>query len=375
MSIDSVSINNNIRGLRQSFTRDEYVSPEVFDHEMQEIFAKRWNFVGRAEQLNHVGDRLVVEVGNESILIVRNREGELRAYYNVCQHRGSQLCDKSGSGFGAAITCPYHSWSYSLEGKLVSAIHHDKESFDRDGISLTPVRVDEWQGNMFVCLSDDEEALHEWLEGLYSKPFDLDKFEIGKLKVAYTTVDEAKANWKVLVENYCECLHCSVVHPEFCEIVPVYGKGFNFENDRFDNGVSLAPGMTAVSFKQNEGLPTIATMDDLDNYSVFGAYVYPNMLIDVNPTLVAVTSYIPRSPNHTTVITTYLFPAEVIGNPVMDIMPAVEFNDLVNHQDIDVSERVQRGVASKSFKRAYHSEMEKYAQRFVKQYRQDITNI
>ena len=290
MSINSVSISNNIQGLRQSFTRDEYVSPAIFAHEMEEIFAKRWNFVGRAEQLNHVGDRLVVEVGNESILIVRNREGELRAYYNVCQHRGSQLCDKSGSGFGAAITCPYHSWSYSLEGKLVSAIHHDKESFDRDGISLTPVRVDEWQGNMFVCLNEDEESLHDWLKDLYSMPFDLDKFEIGKLKVAYTTVDEAKANWKVLVENYCECLHCSVVHPEFCELVPIYGKGFNFQNDRFDNGVSLAPGMTAVSFKQNEGLPLIATMDDLDHYSVFGAYVYPNMLIDINPTLVAVTS-------------------------------------------------------------------------------------
>jgi phenylpropionate dioxygenase-like ring-hydroxylating dioxygenase large terminal subunit len=115
-------------------------------------------------------------------------------------------------------------------------------------------------------------------------------------------------------------------------------------------------------------------MDDLDDYSVFGAYVYPNMLIDVNPTLVAVTAYIPRSPTHTTIITSYLFPAEVIDNPAMDIMPAVEFNDLVNHQDIGVSERVQRGVASKSFKRAYHSEMEKYAQRFVKQYRQDITN-
>jgi hypothetical protein len=166
-----------------------------------------------------------------------------------------------------------------------------------------------------------------------------------------------------------------VVHPEFCELVPIYGKGFNFQNDRFDNGVNLAPGMTAVSFKQNEGLPLIASMDDLENYSVFGAYVYPNMLIDVNPTLVAITTYIPRSPTHTTIITTYLFPAEVIDNPAMDIMPAVEFNDLVNHQDIGVSERVQRGVASKSFKRAYHSEMEKYAQRFVKQYRQDITNI
>ena len=164
------------------------------------------------------------------------------------------------------------------------------------------------------------------------------------------------------------------MHPEFCEIVPVYGKGFNYQTDRFDKGVSLAPGMTAVSFAQNQDLPLIASMDDMDDYSVFGAYVYPNMLIDINPTLVALTTYIPRSPTHTTIITNYLFPAEVVANPPVDLMPTIEFNDLVNHQDIDVSERVQRGVASKSFVRAYHSDMEKYAQRFVKQYRQDITN-
>ena len=368
------TLNTNIRGLSPSFSRAEYVSTEVYEREMEEIFAKRWNFVGRADQITHVGDRLVVDVGNESILIVLNREGELRAYYNVCQHRGSQLCDKTGSGFGAAITCPYHSWSYSLDGNLIGAIHHEKESFDRDNISLTSVRISEWQGNLFVCLNDEEPPLHTWLEGLYAQPFDLDRFLIGTLKTVYTTVDEAKANWKVLVENYSECLHCSVVHPEFCDLVPVYKAGLNWQSDRPDKGVSLAPGKTAVSFAQNENLPLIASMEDLDDYSVFGAYVYPNMLIDVNPTVVAVTMYIPRSPNHTTVITTYLFPAEVIGDPAMDIMPGIEFNNLVNHQDIAVSERVQRGVASKSFTRAYHSEMEDYAQLFVKQYRQDISN-
>ena len=183
--------------------------------------------------------------------------------------------------------------------------------------------------------------------------------------------DEVQANWKVLVENYSECLHCSVVHPELCETVPVYKTGKTTQDERPDWGASLAEGKTAISFAQDENLPLIASMDDMDDYSVFGSYVYPNMLIDVMPTCVAVSTYIPRSATHTTVITDYLFPAEVAINPPVDLKPTLDFNELVNQQDFAVSERVQRGVASKAFRQAYHTEMEKYAQRFVKQYRED----
>lgn len=362
---------SNIQGLRTSFTRDEYNSPEIFNIEMRKIYEHSWCYVGRADQVDHIGDRLVTNIGNESILIVRNRDNQFRAYFNVCQHRGSQLCDSSGSGYGAAITCPYHAWSYSLDGKLVSTIHHEKESFDRECISLTPVKIDVWQGLLFVNLDSAAEPLLSWLEKLYSKPRDLEKFEFGSLKSVHTSVDEVQANWKVLVENYSECLHCSVVHPELCETVPVYKTGRTTQDERSDWGASLAEGKTALSFAQNEQLPLIASMDDLDDYSVFGAYIYPNMLIDVMPTCVAVSIYIPRSPTQTTVITDYLFPAEVANNSTVDLTPTLDFNDLVNKQDFAVSERVQRGVASQSFVQAFHTDMEKYAQRFVKQYRSD----
>lgn len=362
---------SNIQGLRASFTRDEYTASAVFEKEMREVFAANWCHVGQSYQLSHIGDRLVAQIGDESILIVRNKEGELRAFYNVCQHRGSQLCDESGSGYGGAISCPYHAWTYSLNGKLVSAIHHDQESFDRECIALKQVRVDEWQGNLFVNLNEQAIPLIEWLESLYSRPRDLEKFEMGSLKTVLTTIDEAQANWKVLVENYSECLHCSTVHPELCDLVPVYKTGKTTQDDRPDWGASLAVGKTAIAFSQDEALPLLASMVDMDDYSVFGAYVYPNMLIDVMPTCVAISTYIPRSASHTTVVTNYLFPVEVADNPSFDLGPTLSFNDLVNKQDIAVSERVQRGVASQSFTQAYHTEMEKYAQRFVKQYRQD----
>ena len=360
---------SDIRGLRTSFTRDEYVSEGHFAVEMERIFSSSWCFAGLSQELSHVGDRLVVDVGNESILIVRNKAGELQAYYNVCQHRGSQLCDESGSGYGAAITCPYHAWSYSLDGNLVSAIHHEKEDFDRDCISLSRVRVGEWHGCIFVSLADDGPSLEDHLAGLYSAPKDLERFDIGSLVRAHHTVDEAQCNWKVLVENYSECLHCSVVHPEFCDLVPVYKTGRTIDADRDDWAARLKIGASAISFDSTSTLPLISGMTEP---LVYGAFVYPNMLIDVMPTCVALTRYVPRSSGYTTVHTDYLFPREVVEDSSVDLGPTLSFNDLVNEQDIAVSERVQRGVQSKSFVRAHHTSMEKYAQQFVKRYRADI---
>ena len=361
-----------INGLSESFSRDEYNSPEIFNREMQNIYSMNWCFAGISEELSKIGDRLVVDIGNENILILRNRENQLRAYYNVCQHRGSQLCDASGSGFGAAITCPYHAWSYSADGALIATPLHERDSIDRSTLGLKPVKVDEWQGAIFVSLDENSPPLTTWLNDHYSRPLELEKFKLSTLKNARTTVDEVDANWKVLAENYSECLHCAVVHPELVDLVPVYKTGKTIEEDRADWGASLKPGATSLSFKKDENLPVLPAMDDLDEYSVFGAYVYPNMLIDISPTVAVLSRYVPRSPTHTTIYTYYLFPKEVVDNPEFDLEPTISFSDLVNQQDISVCVRVQRGVASRSFTNAFHTKMERYCKQFVRRYRAEI---
>lgn len=363
---------NQIEGLSESFTREEYNSPEIFALEMQKIYGTNWCFAGRSDQLAQIGDRLVVEVGNESILILRNRESQLRAYYNVCRHRGSQLCDASGSGFGAAITCPYHAWSYSLEGALVATPLHEKDSIDREALNLKSVQVDQWQGCIFVSLDPNAMPLLEWLDSHYSRPRELEKFEMHSLINARTTVDEVQANWKVLAENYSECLHCAVVHPELVDLVPVYKTGRTIQADRQDWGASLAPGKTSLSHDQNETLDLLPAMEDLDDYSVFGAFVYPNMLIDISPTVAVLTRYVPRSPTHTTIYTDYLFPKSVVDDKSLDLEPTISFSDMVNRQDIAVCERVQRGVSSKSFVRAYHTKIERYCHQLIRRYRAEI---
>ncbi len=363
---------NQIEGLSESFTREEYNSQEIFNNEMQKIYGTNWCFAGLGESLNKIGDRLVVDIGSESILILKNRDGELRAFYNVCQHRGSQLCDASGSGFGAAITCPYHSWSYSVEGALVATPLHEKDSIDRETLHLKSVQVDQWQGCIFISLDPNAKPLLEWLDAHYSRPRELEKFELNSLANARTTIDEVSANWKVLAENYSECLHCAVVHPELVDLVPIYKTGKTIQPDREDWGASLAQGKTSLSYNQNESMALLPAMEELDEYSVFGAFVYPNMLIDISPTVAVLTRYVPRSPTHTTIFTYYLFPKSVVDDKSLDLEPTISFSDMVNRQDIAVCERVQRGVASRSFIRAYHTKMERYCHQLIRRYRSEI---
>ncbi|NBY61044.1 MAG: Rieske (2Fe-2S) protein [Actinobacteria bacterium] len=201
-----------VSGLSESFNRDEYNSPEIFALEMQKIYGTNWCFAGLSEELTKIGDRLVVDIGNESVLVLRNRENQLRAFYNVCQHRGSQLCDASGSGFGAAITCPYHAWSYSVEGALVATPLHEKDSIDRSTLGLKQVKVDEWQGAIFISLDPNAEPLTKWLDDHYSRPRELEKFDLANLKNARTTIDEVEANWKVwpkTTANACTVASCT----------------------------------------------------------------------------------------------------------------------------------------------------------------------
>ena len=358
-----------VDGLHESFNREEYTSPAVFEVEMQKVHGTNWCFAGLSAELSKIGDRLVAEIGKESILVLRNRDNQLRAFYNVCQHRGSQLCDASGSGFGAAITCPYHSWSYSVDGALVATPLHERNSIDRVTLGLKPVKVDEWQGMVFVALNANAPSFALWLDEQYMNPHALDKFNIADLKHVLTTVDEVEANWKVLAENYSECLHCAVVHQDLVNLIPIYKTGNTLQADRLDGGVNLLPGATALSFNKNDNLPLLPGMSDC---SVFGVYVYPNALIDVSPTFVALTRYVPRSVTRTAIHSYYLFPKEVVDNPEFDLEPTIKFSGQVNQEDISVCVRVQRGVASRSFTRAYHTSMEPSCQDLVRRYRSDM---
>ncbi len=211
--------------MKPTLRGEDYRSPAIYDADLESVFHRRWCYVGRSERLAHVGDRLVIDVGAESVLVLRNRDGDPQAYYNVCRHRGSQLCDASGSGFGAAITCPYHAWSYSLDGELVGTPNVAKEELDRMAFPLHRVAVESWQGMLFVSLATDPPPLVDWLAEHSDEILSFERLQLDRLRLGRLETSTVAANWKILVENYAECLHCPQIHPELVEIIPLHQQG------------------------------------------------------------------------------------------------------------------------------------------------------
>ena len=179
-----------------------FVSPKVFEDEQEEIFSKHWVLVGHQSEISETGDHFVRTVAGESLIVVREKNNGVRGFYNVCRHRGTRLCEEE-RGHAAAIQCPYHAWTYGLDGRLIGAPHMDEvRGFDRDEYSLYPVKVGVWEGFIFVNLSNDAMALDEWLAPFAGKFSD---WNLSQLRSAKRVEYEVKANWKLMFENYAEC--------------------------------------------------------------------------------------------------------------------------------------------------------------------------
>jgi Rieske 2Fe-2S family protein len=346
----------------------DYHAPDVFRLEQERIFHRVWCYVGREEQVAEPGACLALDVAGESVLVVRGRDGGLHSHYNVCRHRGSRLCDEGLHQLKGAIKCPYHAWSYAHDGTLIGTPNVAPDEIDRSEFSLWPIAVDVWDGFLFVSLADDPEPLGEWLVRQHDPAQRFGRFQLGALRTAHRTVVEVPANWKIIVENYNECLHCPTVHPELVAIVPTYRTGSVVDPSRDDGGVALGEGMTTFSHTGRSPLPLLEGMDPVAANSYFGGVVFPNMFIDVTGTSAIATTLQPRGPAHTTVVTEYLFTPEAIAQPDFDPGEIVAFSELVAAQDYAVCERVQQGISSKAFTRGVYAAKDDLLHEFNERY-------
>jgi Rieske 2Fe-2S family protein len=353
--------------VRRSLSGRDYSAPEVFELDRERIFYRHWFYVGREEVLSNAGDFIVADVAGESIVLVRGTDDVLRGFYNVCRHRGSRLCDDAGHLRGA-IKCPYHAWAYSFDGRLIGTPMVGKDEIDRDSLGLWPVALDTWAGFVFVSLADAPSPLRDALGDQEDEPLSFERFRLDELRLAHRTVTDVEANWKILVENYNECLHCPTVHPELVAVVPTYRKGLVTENGRTDGGVAIANGGTSFTRSGHSSLPVMPGLDDEQATSIYAALIFPNMFLDVSGTSTVSTRLEPRSAERTTVITEYLFRPEVIDDPSFDPTEIVEFTELVAHQDYAVCERVQKGVRSRAFTHGVYPEKDELPYAFDRRY-------
>jgi len=328
----------------------DYYAPEIFELEKQRIFFRCWFCIGREERLANPGDFLTEEIAGESVIATRTREGELRAFYNVCSHRGTRICERRSGHVGRQFVCPYHAWSYGLDGRLLKTPNvRDEDSIDRDKHGLKPVAIDCWEGMMFVNLAENPRPL---LDQIRIEPGDLlsyARYRVGELRVGHRVEYEVRANWKIIHDNFNECLHCPSVHPGLVKVVPIYRRGQVFDDERHDGGVSLGEGMNAFTETGRTALPELPGLSEIDRNSYYGYSTLPNVLMNLLSTGVMSYTLYPRSVDHTTVVSEYLYRPEVIASEGFDCSDMVKFLDQVSVEDWAVCEKVQQGVRSRGY--------------------------
>lgn len=235
-----------------ALTREYYVSPEIFEKEVQRIFFKQWIYVGHVSQIPNAGDYFLHSFANESLIIVRESAETIRAHFNVCRHRGSQLA-KADNGNVKLIVCPYHQWSYELDGRLRRApMMPDGDCIDYGRLHLNPAAVEVWAGLIFVHL--DPQPRQTLQEAVGLPPEGLLKLEPENIKEIRRDRLVISANWKTLLENYLECYHCAASHPELgvaFDIQSSYDQTAGWAGTCFLGGEPLRKGMTTVSMTGN----------------------------------------------------------------------------------------------------------------------------
>ena len=355
-------------GLEASLPSSWYRSAEVFALEKERIFCREWLNVAREEELAGPGAFRLLDVLGESILLVRNRESQLRAFYNVCRHRGARLCREPAAGAGqpllaggvagGRISCPYHQWTYDLDGRLIAAPYLTGEAdFDKTQFNLYPVGVACWGGFVFVNLTPANAApLARQIAGI---PERLARYPLSELRIGHTIRYEVAANWKVLCENYNECYHCGGVHPELCALVPAFRERGGAALDWL-RGIPHRAGAYTFTKSGTTRRRAFPTLNEDERVRHKGELLYPNLFISLACDHVAVFILQPRSATHTTITCHFLFEQFELAKPDFDASDATEFWDLVNRQDWVICEAVQQGISARVHERGYYAPMEDF---------------
>ena len=351
--------------LTPTLTSADYCSPAVFDVERRRIFHAGWMYVCHADGLP-AGTKRVFDLAGESVIVTRDADGGVHAFANVCRHRGAQLCDPAmTSATKGSIRCQYHAWTYGLDGALLATPRVD-DDFDRGGYGLWRYHAEAWNGMVFVSLAADPVPLDAWLTAHTPTLPVFAHLPVADYRIGARTETVVGANWKIIVENYAECLHCAVVHPELADLIPLYKTGNVVAPEDPAAPVRFADGSTAFTSTGRSTLTVLPGLDGAPEYD--GAAVFPNLFFDLTPTVLALTAIFPTSPTRSVVVGEYLFAADDVGRPDFDPGPEVAFNELVGAQDYVVCELVQRGVASSAFTHGALTRKDEYVRAFAERY-------
>jgi phenylpropionate dioxygenase-like ring-hydroxylating dioxygenase large terminal subunit len=401
----------------KSLLQRYFISPEVFAEEQKKIFSAQWVLVGHQSGIAQPGDYFISEVADESLVVVRDKHEAIHGFYNVCRHRGSRLIESRNGQLSAAIQCPYHAWTYGLDGRLIGAPHMgDVSDFNKADYSLHPVNVAIWEGFIFVNLAEagpltsscisaisrsarplprgdtghvavpdssilshshfcaltgasrpslpagekrerrnegEFVSLEKWFAPLKGK---FSHWNMSILQPAKRIEYDVRANWKLMLQNYSECYHCPGVHPQLQKVSPYDSAENDLREGPFLGGfMKINPGKSLTM----SGNACAAFVGDIENLQqVFYYSIFPNMLLSLHPEYVMVHQLWPQSPDRTLIVCDWLFHPDAFGRKDFKPEDAIEFWDVTNRQDWHVCELSQQGISSRAYEPGPYSARE-----------------
>lgn len=350
-----------LQEVRQSLPADWYYDPDHYRLELEKIWYRDWICVGHEHALSRPGDFFTSTIGDQNIIVTRSTQGEVRAWYNTCVHRGSVLCQHTSGRFrNGRIVCPYHTWTYSVDGELLATPGKlETDDFDRSDYRLLGVHVDTWRGFIFVNLSD--EPVDSLIDALGGETEYVANWPLESLRPVHQVTHRINCNWKIYWENYSECYHCPRVHPELCKIMPVYKKAVFDDADlpdwqpRYEGDKGYGRVADDATTWSMDGKTTLPLFDGLTDEEIDGGNMFmsvvANFIIVAHPDYVRSVRIVPQGPESIDLVIDWLLPESAGDVDKATIEQITALPMLVITQDGDACELNQQGLRSNRFKR------------------------
>ena len=399
----SKNLKNLVNSQKPGYTLDQcfYTDPDIFQLDLDTFFLNHWIFIGHVSRIPNIGDYFLFKTGNESIILIRGNDNEIYAHHNVCRHRGSRVCLEE-SGNKKLLVCPYHAWSYNIDGSLRSA-RLMPEDFDPKKWSLQKCNLKIFEGLIFINFSDSPDSFDEFIKP--TKPF-IELHGLKNAKIAHREIYPTFGNWKLTLDNFHECYHCQPAHPEYCSIhdadyILSYGGGsqsslesntFNKRLDQWNEKVKklghltgeyydkefsqysrsaertpLSQGKLSETRDGKPAAPLMGKFKERDGgYTSVGPSPF-NSLIMCND-FATLFIFVPKGPTETHVELMWLVHKDAVEGRDYNLSNMVWMWDKTTIEDKKIIENNQKGVLSKKYKPGPLSQMERSLDRFKKWY-------
>jgi len=356
--------------MHTTLPRRFYTDPDFYRAELDRFYFGRWICAGRADQVPRAGDYFTRTLGDESIIITRDGTGAVQALFNVCRHRGTRLCEQPEGHFIDRIQCPYHNWTYDLAGRLLAAPQMEPD-FCKDEYPLHRAGCELWDGHIFVHLgltstrSDaplkgprdmGSPALSDQLAGL---PERFAAWQMNDLRLGRRIVYDVNANWKLIVLNYNECLHCPNLHPALHKLHHYLGADNDAPTACYCGGaMGFRDGVETMSMDGTRRREYLPGLNETQRRQVVYYTIYPNLLLSLHPDYVMTHTLWPRAHDRTQIVCEWHFHPDELARPGFQADDAVEFWDRTNREDWWISEQSQAGINSRVYQPGPYSKRE-----------------